>query len=132
MLRCDMPKGVRRREDAAPDLRSLPLGYKPMNAHSTKNEFRFKLPEMLSYHSTWDDADYEPVLPARRESWLVRAAVAVKDRLNRMMERQRVIRELEAMSDRDLADLGLSRYDIPRVFDPEFARERALRDGGRV
>ena len=108
------------------------MGHKPMTAYNRKDEFRFKLPEMLSYHSTWEDADYEPVLPARRESWLVRAAVAVKDRVTRVMERQRVIRELEAMSDRDLADLGLTRYDIPRVFEPEFAKEHALRDAGGV
>ena len=106
------------------------MGDKKMSAYSRKEEFRFRLPEMLSYHSTWDDADYEPVLPARRENWFVRAGMAVKDRVTRMMERQWVIRELEAMSDRDLADLGLSRYDIPRVFDAEFAREHGLRDGG--
>lgn len=108
------------------------MGDKPMSAYSRKEEFRFKLPEMLSYHSTWDDADYEPALPARRESWVVRAAGAVKHRLTQMIERQRVTRELEAMSDRDLADLGLSRYDIPRVFEAEFAKEHALRNGGRV
>jgi uncharacterized protein YjiS (DUF1127 family) len=103
-----------------------------MNAYNRKDEFRFKLPEMLSYHSTWDDADYEPELPARRESWVVRVAGVVKSRLTRMMERQRVIQELQAMSDRDLGDLGLTRYDIPRVFEAEFAKEHALRNGGRV
>ena len=86
----------------------------------------FKLSETQSYHSTWDDADYEPLLPARRKSWLARAAADVKAQLNRMQERQRVIRDLEAMSDRELADLGMSRHDIPRVFDPKFAKERAF------
>jgi uncharacterized protein YjiS (DUF1127 family) len=43
-----------------------------------------------------------------------------------MKERRRVIRELEAMSDRELTDLGISRYDIPRVFDPKFTAERAF------
>ena len=86
----------------------------------------FKLPEMQSYHSTWDDADYEPLLPPRRKSWLARAAADVKARLNRMKERQRVIRELEAMSNRELTDLGISRYDIPRVFDLKFAEERGF------
>jgi uncharacterized protein YjiS (DUF1127 family) len=97
-----------------------------MNASSHMNEFRFKLPEMQSYHRTWVDADYELVVPARRESWLARAAANVKVRWNRMKERRRVIRELEAMSDRELTDLGISRYDIPRVFDPKFAEERAF------
>jgi uncharacterized protein YjiS (DUF1127 family) len=43
-----------------------------------------------------------------------------------MQERRRVFGELEAMSDRDLADLGISHYDIPRVLDPEFAKERVF------
>jgi uncharacterized protein YjiS (DUF1127 family) len=81
-----------------------------MDANRHMNEFDFRL----------------PVLPARRKSWLARAAAEVKVGLDRMRERQRVIRQLEAMSDRDLADLGISRYDIPRVLDPEFAKERAF------
>jgi uncharacterized protein YjiS (DUF1127 family) len=93
---------------------------------SRRADIFFKLPETQSYHSTWDDADYEPLLPARRKSWRARAAADVKARLNRMQERQRVIRDLEAMSDRELADLGMSRHDIARVFDPKFTKERAF------
>ena len=98
-----------------------------MNAYSRLDKFRFKLQEMQSYPSTWDDVDHAPaVAPARRKSWLVRAAGEVKVRFNRMRERQRVIRDLKAMSDRELSDIGLTRYDIPRVFDPEFAKERSV------
>ncbi len=102
-----------------------------MTAHINKNEFHFKLPEMLSYHSTWDDADYAPVLPPRRESWVARAAGTTKRWLIGMAERRRVINELAALSDRDLSDLGLSRYDIPRVFDSDFAAEHGARSAGR-
>jgi len=98
-----------------------------MNASINKNEFSFNLPEMLSYHSTWEDADYEPVLPRRRQSWVARAAGLPLRWASAYAERRRVINELARMSDRDLADLGLSRYDIPRVFDPAFAAERAAR-----
>ena len=41
--------------------------------------------------------------------------------------RQAVINELSSLSDRELADIGLNRYDISRVFDPEFAREHSAR-----
>jgi uncharacterized protein YjiS (DUF1127 family) len=98
-----------------------------MNASINKNEFSFNLPEMLSYHSTWDDADYEPALPHRRRSLLARLAGAPVRWASAYAERQRVMNELAQMSDRDLADLGISRYDIPRVFDPAFAAERAAR-----
>jgi uncharacterized protein YjiS (DUF1127 family) len=33
------------------------------------------------------------------------------------------MQELAMMSDRDLSDIGLSRSDIVRVFDPAFATE---------
>jgi uncharacterized protein YjiS (DUF1127 family) len=64
------------------------------------------------------------VVPGQRKSWLARAAAELKARLDRVRDRQRVFRELDAMSDRELSDLGMSRYDIPRVFDPKFAEER--------
>lgn len=80
------------------------------------NASSFKLPEMQSDHSTW--------WPGRRKSWLIRAAAHVKARLDVIKERRRVFRELEAMSDHNLADIGISRHDIPRVFDPKFAEER--------
>ncbi len=98
-----------------------------MNASMNKNTFAFKLPEMLSYHSTWDDADYEPALPRRRPSWVVRLAAAPVRWASAYAERRRVMNELMQMSDRDLADLGISRHDIPRVFDPKFAAEHAAR-----
>jgi uncharacterized protein YjiS (DUF1127 family) len=98
-----------------------------MTASINKNEFSFKLPDMLSYHSTWDDADYEPTLPTRRASWFLRAVAAPMRLVTKLAERHRVMNELARLSDRELADLGMSRYDIPRVFDPSFAVEHAER-----
>ena len=98
-----------------------------MNASLNRDEFGFHLPDMLSYHSTWDDADYEPALPRRRQGLLARLAGAPVRWAKLYTERQRVMSELARMSDRDLADLGLSRHEIPRVFDSEFAAQRAGR-----
>jgi uncharacterized protein YjiS (DUF1127 family) len=95
-----------------------------MNASITNHGFAFKLPEMLSYHSTWDDADYEPTLPRRHQGWIATLGAALARHFRSFAERRRVMNELQQMSDRELADLGLSRYDIPRVFDPAFALER--------
>lgn len=95
-----------------------------MSVHPSRQALEFNLPDMLSYHSTWDDADYEPVLPHRRR-WNDRFGFFRP--LRRMMERAAVRNELYSMTDRELADIGLSRYEIGRVFDPEFAREHALR-----
>ena len=39
-----------------------------MTAQTSRQSLHFQLPKMLSYHTTWADADYEPQLPARRRS----------------------------------------------------------------
>jgi uncharacterized protein YjiS (DUF1127 family) len=98
-----------------------------MGAQTSKSQLGFQLPEMLSYHSTWDDADYAPVLPARRPGFSKRIWAAFRERLRAYLDRRAAVRELSAMNDRELADLGLSRYDVGRIFDPEFAREYAAR-----
>lgn len=91
-----------------------------MTASVNKNGLAFKLPEMLSYHSTWDDADYAPVQPSRHSGLLRRAVSGIGHWVVTRMERQRVMRELAELSDRDLADMGMTRYDIPRVFEAGF------------
>ncbi|MBV8617044.1 MAG: DUF1127 domain-containing protein [Acetobacteraceae bacterium] len=59
----------------------------------------------------------------------VRAETGPRARLLRAFaahaKRRRERRELEAMSDAELRDIGITRYDIDRVFDPGFAREYA-------
>jgi uncharacterized protein YjiS (DUF1127 family) len=42
---------------------------------------------------------------------------ALVARFHHALERQRAIQELEGLDDRMLADIGVSRHDIPRVVD---------------
>ncbi len=100
-----------------------------MSVQPSKQALNFKLPEMLSYHSTWDDADYEPVLAPTRPGPARRVAAMLR-RLAALPARMAVRNELCAMSDRELADIGINRYDVNRVFDSDFADEHARR--GRV
>ncbi len=97
-----------------------------MSVQTSKQAMAFQLPEMQSYHSTWDDADYEPVLPPRRRGWADRLA-SLRRALRTLSHRLSVRQELYSMTDRELADIGLNRYDVGRVFDPEFAREYSSR-----
>ena len=99
-----------------------------MTAQNSKQALAFKLPHMLSYSSTWADADYEPVLPARRPSVLQRLGRVLHSVIE-FSQHAATRAELAGMTDRELADIGLSRYDINRVFDPAFEREYA--DRGR-
>ena len=48
-------------------------------------------------------------------------------RLRDLGSRRATINELNGFSERELADIGLSRSDIHRVFDPSFARDYAQR-----
>ena len=41
-----------------------------------------------------------------------------------MRRRRAVLDELSALSDRELADIGLNRNELSRVFDPQFAKQR--------
>lgn len=70
----------------------------------------------------------EPLL-ARLFARIGSAFLAWAERVREASERRRTLAELAALSDYELADIGLSRADLPRLFDPEFVRERmALRE----
>ena len=81
----------------------------------------------LSYHTTWDDADYEPAQPARHHGLLARLAGTLASRVSAWAARQTAEAELAGMTDRELADIGLSRSDIPRVSDRDFVEEHMTR-----
>jgi uncharacterized protein YjiS (DUF1127 family) len=48
-------------------------------------------------------------------SWLGRAFHRVLDRLVEWQHNQLAMRELNALTDRELADIGLTRGDLPRI-----------------
>jgi uncharacterized protein YjiS (DUF1127 family) len=100
-----------------------------MSVQTSEQAMAFQLPEMQSYHSTWDDADYEPVFPRRRRGWADRLASAGRT-LRAWSRRMAVRQELRSMTDRELADMGINRYDVERIFDPEFSREHSGRGLG--
>jgi uncharacterized protein YjiS (DUF1127 family) len=88
----------------------------------TSHTFRHHL--MRSYHPTWDDADYEPQFPQRRRAPSTRILAALGARLQAARARRAAISELAAMSDREFADMGITRCDVARVLDPEFVPDR--------
>ena len=103
-----------------------------MTAQTSRQSLHFELPKMLSYHTTWADADYEPQLPARRRSVPTRLlcfvgtrlAAFVGTRLRAARARRMAATEMAAMSDREFADMGITRCDTVRVLDPAFVPNR--------
>jgi uncharacterized protein YjiS (DUF1127 family) len=100
------------------------MGIKPMSAPLAKSDFVFKLATSRSYI----DADYDPrpavyTQPAPRGLFrqLGSGLAFVVQGVRTWAARQATLAEMHTMSDRELSDIGLSRSDLPRVFDAEFA-----------
>ena len=80
----------------------------------------------LAYHGEYVEGLGEPVGMPERDSAFARWTRALAARLSAYRERRAVLNELTQLSDRDLADIGLSRADLHRVFEPEFAQARRV------
>ena len=62
----------------------------------------------------------------RRPGELANRLVAAVRWLAAMPKRRAVLDELSRLSDHELADIGLTRGDLPRVFDPAFTAGRSF------
>ena len=83
-----------------------------MNAFVSKEELALLPAPRINYPEHFAEARSrrsKPGVVARLRAWLERRSVAA---------------ELNALSDRELADIGLSRADLGRVFEPAFIRQR--------
>lgn len=103
-----------------------------MNARVAKEEMALLLPGALNYSPASSDGARRAALARQAArsgglSALLRRAVSAFESVR---ERRQVMAELSALSERELNDVGLTRSDLGRVFDPEFAAkleaERAL------
>jgi uncharacterized protein YjiS (DUF1127 family) len=128
---CAAPRpGALRRDDAALDPGEGWI--KTMSAPLAKSDLVFKLATSQSYidHS-YDPAPSIAAQPAPRGllrrigDGLASLAQGVRD----WTDRQATLSEMGMMSDRELADIGLSRGDVPRVFDADFLADHVK---GRV
>jgi len=103
-----------------------------MTAQTSRQSLCCEQPQMLSYHATWADADNEPQLPAPRRGVPTRLlffagarlAAFVGARVQAARARRMAANEMMAMSDRDFADMGITRCDTARVLDPAFVPDR--------
>lgn len=88
-----------------------------MNARVAKEEIALLMPTTLASYAGADFAapeQAEPNMFRRALTWLLD-----------LPRRRAVIAELSALSDHELADIGLTRHELSRVFDPAFAAQRA-------
>ena len=99
-----------------------------MTAHTSRHHLNLEPPKMLSYHATWDDADYEPQVPLRRRGPVTRLVAALIARLKVVSSQRAASSEMAAMSDREFADMGITRCDVTRVLDAEFVPDHQRAD----
>jgi uncharacterized protein YjiS (DUF1127 family) len=82
-----------------------------MNAYTSKDEFALLSSTRISHPEHYaDDSAARPSLFARIAAFF---------------ERQSTLHELNQLTDRELADIGLQRADLSRVFEPAFATARS-------
>ena len=103
-----------------------------MSAPLAKTDFVFK----LSSSQTYIGSDYDPTpLTAARPSprglgrSLADGLAFLVSKVTAWASKQVTLAEMDSMSDRELADIGLNRADVPRVFENEFVADHAR---GRV
>jgi uncharacterized protein YjiS (DUF1127 family) len=92
-----------------------------MNAPFAKNHMADLVPAGLSYSDTMDGVGRTANRGLGRK---IADALAYLVALPR---RRAVLDELSTLSDRELADIGVARSELKRVFDPAFAGERSAR-----
>ncbi len=82
-----------------------------MNAYTSSEELQFLPANRISYAE-----HYAPARPARKGLFA---------RVAEFFQRQAAIREMADLTDHELADIGLTRADLPHMFDGNFAARRA-------
>jgi uncharacterized protein YjiS (DUF1127 family) len=105
-----------------------------MSGHTVNQKFQFELPTLSYIDAKWEEpnlrAAAEDRRPAHQTGLMAWFSVRL-DAYRAWRRTQRSIAELGTMSDYELGDIGLTRSDLGRVFDPSFnddLRRRGLRD----
>jgi len=111
-----------------PRLTRVKDGLKPMSAPLAKTDFVFKLATSQSYiDDAYDPAPVAAARPAPRGLLLLigDGLAYVAQSVKAWADREATLAEMSLMSDRELADIGLSRGELCRVFDADFVADHA-------
>ncbi|HVC63456.1 MAG TPA: DUF1127 domain-containing protein [Acetobacteraceae bacterium] len=97
-----------------------------MSAPIAKSQFAFELPNLTYVDASQEEAGFRavarPSKPHGLSAWIAA--------FHAWREKQVAMNQLGMMNDRELADIGLNRGEVPRVFDE--ARNLDLRDRATV
>jgi uncharacterized protein YjiS (DUF1127 family) len=96
-----------------------------MSSLTTKSQFAFELPNLTYIDASVEEANFV-ARGAPSKPHGLRTLIAA---FSLWREKHAAISEMEMLSDRELADIGLNRSDVHRVFDQSYnqdLRDRAL------
>ncbi len=101
-----------------------------MNVRAAKDEISLLFPNNASYGET--ETNFREAEPARKQGGLASSLARAVTWIMELPRRHAVLTELEMMSDRELADIGLGRGELSKVFHSDFAsaRGKARANGG--
>jgi uncharacterized protein YjiS (DUF1127 family) len=96
------------------------------------SQFSFQLPKMSYIDAHWEEPNLQTATPGQSSvrqtglaAWLSRQVAAFAA----WRRDSEAAGELAMMSDRELLDIGVSRSDLSRVFDPMFNQDLRNRGG---
>ena len=99
------------------------IGMTVMSAPTAKDQFSFSLGSMSYIGPAYEDTQAPSVKP--RQSGIGHWFAAIVTAFSAWRQRQAVLQEMQLMTDRELSDIGLSRADLGRVFEPAFAADHS-------
>jgi len=93
-----------------------------MSAPIAKSQFTFELPNLTYVDASLEEANLRAAAPPSKPHGLSAWIAA----FHAWREKVAAMNELEMMNDRELADIGLNRGDVHRVFNAAYNQD--LRD----
>ncbi|HVY13644.1 MAG TPA: DUF1127 domain-containing protein [Rhodopila sp.] len=95
-----------------------------MSAHLANSEFNNRLPSLSYIDAKWEEPELrQPAQAAPRRRGFADWLATRMTGLRTWFRENEAASELYAMSDRELHDIGLTRSDVDRVFDPELNQD---------
>jgi uncharacterized protein YjiS (DUF1127 family) len=95
-----------------------------MNSPTSNEQFGLSLGDLSYIDSTYEGESTSSTVRTRRHR-VARWFSCLLSNVAEWQRRRAVMQEMAMMTDRELSDIGLSRADLARIFDPTFAANRA-------
>jgi uncharacterized protein YjiS (DUF1127 family) len=103
-----------------------------MSVQTADSQFSFKLPSLSYVDAKWEEPELlAPTAVPPRKTGLAAWLAAQVTTFQAWRRDREAAAELAAMSNHELMDIGLSRSDLSRVFDPAFNEDLRMRGSGR-